>query len=245
MAAVKLLLSQKGLDASACDRDGDTALHSLMRFMNNSNVRTATLIFNEFLKHPLNDNIVGLLDDFGLNILDRFLCNTNVHSYDLDISTAMKHFLALILSTKELVNESGKTLALAGTLCSTSVFEMLINAGANPNDSLGDETTTHCVIARKSLAKCMLLSSMKPNLSVKWMGNAAVELARIYGCNREIINIFVTPKNQPQVSKINLRLLMILNMTVMVSYMIGLNLNHCYHQIFLLDIILSLQRLLK
>ena len=82
-----------------------------------------------------------------------------------------------------------KTLALAGTLCSISVLQLLVDAGADPNDALGDETTTHCVIARNSLSKYTLLSSMKPSLSVKWMGNTAVELARIYGCNREIIDI--------------------------------------------------------
>ena len=89
----------------------------------------------------------------------------------------------------EMVSASGKTLALAGTLCSPSVFQLLVDDEANPN-----ETAAHCVIARNSLSKCTLLSNMKPNLSVNWMGNTAVEQAHIYDCKREIIDIFAKPR---------------------------------------------------
>ena len=71
-----------------------------MNSLNNSNVGTATLIFNEFLKNPKINNFIEILDKHGFTILDRFLCNTKVHSYDLEISTAMKHFLELVLSIK-------------------------------------------------------------------------------------------------------------------------------------------------
>ena len=201
VAAARLLLSQDGIDFGVYDKDGYTVLHILMNEINNSNVSTATLILNEIFEHQPNDYFMGLRDKFGLNILDRFLCNTRMHSYDLDISTTMKHILKLVLSIRGMVTASGKTLALAGTLCSPSVFQMLVDAEANPNDSLKDKTTAHCVIARNSLAKCTLLSSMDPYLSVKWMGSTAVELARINRCNIGTIDIIETSTPTPNDNK--------------------------------------------
>ena len=229
-----MLLSQDGIDLAVYDNNGLTSLHVLMLKINNYNVSTATLIYYEFMKHPNIDELLEMLDRHGLSLLDRFMCNKRAHSYDLDISPAMTNFLRLVLSINRVVTASGKTLALAGTSCSTSVFQILIDAGANPNVSLGDETAAHCVIERKSLAKCTPLFDMKPDLSVKLMSKTPVELAHIYECNREVIDIFTnTMLNHNCETSTTIALLILLRFTSMNSYTIGHNSKLFYHQRFL------------
>ena len=78
VATAKLLLSQDWIDMGVSNRNGDTALFVLMKNVNNSNVRTATDILNEFFKHPNINDIVQMHDRDGLNLLEMFLCNKSV-----------------------------------------------------------------------------------------------------------------------------------------------------------------------
>ena len=65
---------------------------------------------------------------------------------------------------------------------------MLIDNGANPNDSLDGETVAHCVIARNSFLKYQYLLQCDVDLATKWNYRNPIEQAYDYGCKRDILH---------------------------------------------------------
>ena len=85
VTAAKLLLKHENLDLGP-KYIGLPMLHSMMRNLRCSNIDIKTQILREFLGYPLIGDFIYRLDNFGLSVLDRFLCNTDIHCYDLEIT---------------------------------------------------------------------------------------------------------------------------------------------------------------
>ena len=146
-----LLLQHKDIDLCKVNDNGSTALHVLIRNIGNKSFDKLTAILKIFLNHSSIQESIHIRDTFGLSALDRFLSNQEYHAYDLDVSESFRNILLMMLTIKNLITASGKTLAIAGTLCSPTVFKILLDNGASTSDSLEGETTLHCVIARSSV----------------------------------------------------------------------------------------------
>ena len=197
VTAAKLFRKQKNLDLGRTKfSNGLPMLNLMMKNLRSSNIDIATNILSEILRYPQIGKYIYTLDDYGLSLLDRCLCNTNIHCHDLDITENAICILEMLLTDKRLITVSGKPLALAGTLCSQAVFKILIDKGANPNDSVDSETVTHCVISRNSLLKCQYLFQCDVDLATKWNYRNPIELAYDYGCKRDIRQILYKDQSE-------------------------------------------------
>ena len=203
--ATRMLLKQKDINASLQDNFGLDPLSELISKVSSKNISVSVAILEEFVNYFKTRNWKPKVDRFGFSALDRFLCNTKIHSYELEMPKTFTQFLRLLLTMQDMINLSGRTLALAGTLCSPSVFDLLLEYGANVNDSLDGETSAHCVIARNSLQKCTSLLNKHPNLTLTWNYLSAVDLARVYKTKPEIMELL------PPYSKVSLRDTQVLN----------------------------------
>ena len=178
--AIKLLLEHKDIDIGITDVYGETALHLLMKKIEPTNMKIATAALKQFINHPKIANSICKLNNFGLSVIDVFLQRQDIHSYDLEISKSFQNILRIILTFDNVSAASGKSLAIAGTLCSPSVFKMIIDNGARTSDSLAGETSLHCVVSRNSVAKCRFILEKDPDLYIKWNNCNAFEMSQNY-----------------------------------------------------------------
>ena len=84
--AAKLLLKQENINLGMkLITDDVPMLHSMMRRLRSSNIDKATHILIGLLRYPQIGDFINK-HDYGLSALASFLCNTNIHCYDLEIT---------------------------------------------------------------------------------------------------------------------------------------------------------------